>query len=305
MATQDFYIDSDFAPEVSSIVKATLGSEDDTTSGTFDNFASIRLGLTSAQTLFNFWTNASDMNNTSYEDILYRIHYTSDSGYNATAANAVPLSPDYVVGAIVTATNPEMNPDGLLTYYLPQDNLRSIAKNCFNTTRGVDLFSNEQDVLESINTQCRLALHERLVDINDTAYDSADKVVTDPSDPVDNSSLTAAPLNNPSKKIYKQLAKNVPERLADITSYAFNSTDATTNNWYKMPLIVGDNIYISVSIASPDEQKNVTNPNANDNYDARIYQIKCTIVADGDIPSPYTIGYDSALGSAGLDYPVV
>ena len=302
MSTQDFYIDSDFAPTAAGILRAILGSEDDTTSGTFDNFATIRLGQTSAQTLFNFWSNAADMNSGTYEDLLYRIHYTAASGYDETASEARPLSPDYVVGAIVTATEPEMNPDGLLKYYLPQDNLRAIAKNCFNTTRGVDLFSNEPEVLASINDQCRLALHNRLVDINDIAYDSEDKVVEDPFAPTDNSASAAFALNNPSKKIYRQLAKNVPERLADITTYAFDSEDASENNWFKMPLIVGDNIYISVAIESPPDQNTVTSPDSTTPYADRIYQIKCVIVDDADIPSPYDIVYDSALDSTGMSY---
>jgi hypothetical protein len=210
----------------------------------------------------------------------------------------VPLSPDFVVGAIMTASDPNMNPDSNLTNYLPQDYLRYLAKKLFNTTRGVDLFANETEVLQSVNTRCRVGLNQILLTYLDASAngiirDEDDFIILDPYDPVEVAGSQKV-TGNPSKKIMKQILQNDPARFVDISS---NYAVAGETYWYKMPIEVGDNLYFPVTIKAPTDQQKLTQPDSTTLIEDRTYLIRCVVVANGSIPSPYNVYSYSALPS--------
>jgi hypothetical protein len=287
---QNFYLTEEFDVSANNITAAVFDAEDTTdVSGNYPNKAEIRVEKSVIQNMFQYWTDAIDMSNAVVSDIFYRVNYTD---------SAVPLSPDFVVGAIMTASDPNMNPDSNLTNYLPQDYLRYLAKKLFNTTRGVDLFANETEVLQSVNTRCRVGLNQILLtyldaNANGIIRDEDDFIILDPYDPVEVAGSQKV-TGNPSKKIMKQILSNDPARFLDISS---NYAVAGQTYWYKMPIEVGDNLYFPVTIKAPTDQQKLTQPDSTTLIEDRTYLIRCVVVADGSIPSPYNVYSYSALPS--------
>jgi hypothetical protein len=287
---QNFYLTEEFDVSANNITAAIFDAEDTTdVSGNYPNKAEIRVEKNVIQNMFQYWTDAIDMSNAVVSDIFYRVNYTD---------SAVPLSPDFVVGAIMTASDPNMNPDSNLTNYLPQDYLRYLAKKLFNTTRGVDLFANETEVLQSVNTRCRVGLNQILLtyldaNANGIIRDEDDFIILDPYDPVEVAGSQKV-TGNPAKKIMKQILSNDPARFVDISS---NYAVAGQTYWYKMPIEVGDNLYFPVTIKAPTDQQKLTQPDSTTLIEDRTYLIRCVVVADGSIPSPYNVYSYSALPS--------
>jgi photosystem II stability/assembly factor-like uncharacterized protein len=287
---QNFYLTEEFDVSANNITAAVFDAEDTTdVSGNYPNKAEIRVEKSVIQNMFQYWTDAIDMSNAVVSDIFYRVNYTD---------SAVPLSPDFVVGAIMTASDPNMNPDSNLTNYLPQDYLRYLAKKLFNTTRGVDLFANETEVLQSVNTRCRVGLNQILLTYLDASAngiirDEDDFIILDPYDPVEVAGSQKV-TGNPSKKIMKQILQNDPARFVDISS---NYAVAGETYWYKMPIEVGDNLYFPVTIKAPTDQQKLTQPDSTTLIEDRTYLIRCVVVANGSIPSPYNVYSYSALPS--------
>ncbi len=292
---QNFYLTEEFDVSANGVTAATFDAAATTdVSGNYPNKAEIRVEKSVIQNMFQYWTDAIDMSNAVVSDIFYRVSYTN---------SVTPLSPDFVVGAIMTHSDPNMNPDSNLTNYLPQDYLRYLAKQLFNTTRGVDLFANETEVLQSVNTRCRVGLNQIFLtyldaNANGIIRDEDDFIILNPYDPVEVAGSQKV-TGNPAKKIMKQILQNDPARFVDISS---NYAVAGQTYWYKMPIEVGDNLYFPVTIKAPTDQQKLTQPDSTTLIGDRTYLIRCVVVADGIIPSPYNVYSYSALPSLTESY---
>ena len=283
-APQDFYLVEDFSCNATNVTAAYFDAEaTPDVSGNFPNKAEILVSKTVVQELFQYWTDSIDMTDVSANDILYRVYY------NAADSSNAPLSSLFVSGAIVTATAPNTNPYNLNRRYLPQDYLRFLALRLFNTTKGVDLFANETQVLMSVDERCKVALNARLSALTGEtpgaiARDRSDfKVTMDVTSPDGPSTIITGTLDttaNPSKKILRQIMQNDAQRL-DLTGAAFGA-DAS-GNWYKMPFVAGDKLYFPITITSPVNQDDLVGPRSVTIED-RTYLIKC-IVTDSALPS--------------------
>ena len=283
-APQDFYLVEDFSCNATNVTAAYFDAEaTPDVSGNFPNKAEILVSKTVVQELFQYWTDSIDMTDVSANDILYRVYY------NAADSSNAPLSSLFVSGAIVTATAPNTNPYNLNRRYLPQDYLRFLALRLFNTTKGVDLFANETQVLMSVDERCKVALNARLSALTGEtpgaiARDRSDfKVTMDVTSPDGPSTIIAGTLDttaNPSKKILRQIMQNDAQRL-DLTGAAFGA-DAS-GNWYKMPFVAGDKLYFPITITSPVNQDDLVGPRSV-TIEERTYLIKC-IVTDSALPS--------------------
>ena len=283
-APQDFYLVEDFSCNATNVTAAYFDAEaTPDVSGNFPNKAEILVSKTVVQELFQYWTDSIDMTDVSANDILYRVYY------NAADSSNAPLSSLFVSGAIVTATAPNTNPYNLNRRYLPQDYLRFLALRLFNTTKGVDLFANETQVLMSVDERCKVALNARLSALTGEtpgaiARDRSDfKVTMDVTSPDGPSTIITGTLDttaNPSKKILRQIMQNDAQRL-DLTGAAFGA-DAS-GNWYKMPFVAGDKLYFPITITSPVNQDDLVGPRSV-TIEERTYLIKC-IVTDSALPS--------------------
>jgi hypothetical protein len=282
MATpQNFFLVDELSSTASLIQAATFdaGSTTDV-SGLYPYKAQIRVEESVFQNMFQYWSDAKDMTDVVAEDILYKL---------VTPGHA--LSPDFVVGAIQYET--DLNPDNLLTNYLPQNFLRHLALHLFNTTRGVDLFSNEQAVLESIDARCKVALINKLSSLDaNGVLDAGSFPIADPAVPVRAAGAIALVHSNPSLLVMKHLLNNDPSRFSDITPYQVGLT-----NWFKMAIKAGDSVNFPITIQAPTDQQKLVLPASSTPIPDLTILIKCVVVANGTIPVPYIINSSSALSS--------
>jgi hypothetical protein len=260
MTSIDFYLNSEFLTTATGLTAGTVTSGATTDNTTlYDCKAGCNITLATAQSLFQFQTDSLDMNDTAKDDILYKLNYTTST---------TPLTSDFITNTIMTNGGISI---ANATKNIPNDFLGYVANAIFGTPKGVDLFTNEETVLASIQTQSVAAFNTKLLEL------AGHGALTYTDLPVD---LTATPRTigttavvngNPSKKIFDHIMTSQNTRFADITSYEIDST-----GWFKMPILVGDSINFVLSITSPNDRSITGSTTAITN---RRYQIKMTVVA--------------------------
>ena len=185
----------------------------DTTAFTADATAEFSLPVAFFRNLFQYHTDASDVDDVVSTDTLYKVNY---------ATTSTQITSNFITNTIVTANNQDSN---AVAQDLARDYVRYLAYKLFRTAQGVDLFDNETELRTNLTAECRAKLHAKFVEL-------ADEGVLDA-----NSSLA-----NPSMKLLKQIIHIAPDRLSDAT-ISFVPIDGpidTETEWFEMPLIAGD-----------------------------------------------------------------
>lgn len=252
MPAIDFFLNAEFLSSATGLTAGTVtsGTTSDDAS-LYDCKAGCDISLATAQGLFQFQTDSLDMTDTASEDILYKINYTT---------SATPLSADFVANTLMTANGITIDN---ATKSIPHDFIGYIAQSLFGTSKGVDLFTNEEAMVTSVQTKSVEALDARLVALagfGALTYGGVDTTGT---------TLTNS---NPSRMVFDHIMASDNARFANITSYKIGETD-----WHKMPVSVGDSINFVLSITSPNDKTIVGS--AGTAISNRNYQIKMTVVA--------------------------
>ena len=238
MSALSFYL-----AQLNIVVDASSALLSGTDTVPFDGSANVAvtIPLENAMNIFQFKTDSTDINNVTADDIKYKVVY---SGADPTRmqfnldASAVLFAGDIYPGATNRNT----------TY----DYVRFLAQELFNTHLGVDLFSNE--------TQLR----ETLRDDFSVAFDSNMTVLAGHGE-------TNADGNSPSKSILLQVINSASDRLSQIDQdYAIENDD-----WYRCPLMVDDMLYFRLTVNAAAGQDNLTGVEA---IPARVYLIRATLV---------------------------
>jgi hypothetical protein len=219
-------------------VSATISGVD---SSSFTGHATvdINISLDSAKSMFQFYTDSVDINDTTIDDIKYKVvHTTSNNPLNIDLDLASTVS----VNPIVNSTGTNNN----LTY----DYVRYLAEELFATPNGVDLFSNEQELRNNLNSVFKANFNTVLLDlVGDDVVDATG--------------------NSPSETILNQVIKSLPGRLENITDLH------VADNWYKAPLEADDKLYFLLTVSAAANQHDLTEratPIAN-----RTYLIRATL----------------------------
>jgi hypothetical protein len=256
----DFFLNAEFMSTATGLTAGTVTSgatTDDPTA--YDCKAGCDITLATAQSLFQFQTDSVDMTDTAKDDILYKLVYTT---------SATPLTADFITNTIMTNNGISI---GSTTKNIPNDFLGYVANELFGTPKGVDLFTNEETVLTSIQNKSVEAFNAKLLELAGhgplTYTDFPVDLTTTPS----TIGATAVTNGNPSKMIFDHIMVSDNTRFADISTYEIDST-----SWYKMPILAGDSINFILSITSPNNHSITGSNTAIPN---RKYQIKMTVVA--------------------------
>jgi hypothetical protein len=177
---------------------------------------------------------------------------------------------------------------------LKHDFIRYIALQLFNTVHGVDLFQNEDDLLENITYYGEVARVGIMSVLDTVSTMSAD--ITMSMDGSGNRYLTNSSTENTniSRELMRQIIVNVPGRLE---AYATESGGALLS----VPLIDNDTLNIKVVMEPSPNQHALTNVNM---IPARTYNIKLIIknVVSSDNGTANTAVSDSTLFSNGYPY---
>jgi hypothetical protein len=243
MSALDIYLPL-FSVSVTSELATIYGEQYQALEG--DAVADVDVSTTLMQSLFQFQTDSTDINDISLNDIKYKVVYTP-------AVPPLPLgididtSSNVSVDAIPGSTGLNKN----ITY----DYLRHLALELFGTHLGVDLFNNEEHVRTTLNSNFKSALNTMLVNANGTERNSGEDTY-----------MRASLL---------QIIHYAPERLQNITNLAVGIDATSGETWYKTPFAVGDKIYFNLTVEPAATQGSST---TNATVTTRIYTIRGTLV---------------------------
>lgn len=239
--------------------------------------ANYNVKTSSMLNVFKFQSDAFDVNNVDATDIKYYVYmnaWPGDLSLNPANAHTLTSTPILATSADVVANK----------NFVKHDFVRYLAYKLFNTAYGVDLFSNESELLSDLVTKGATAASNIMTALN--AVDQASAANGTAPHAYSTNALTDT--SNFSRELLRQIAHYAPERFASIT----NSSDIQS-----IPLANGDSISFKVSISAASNQHNLTSVSGP--FDARVYQIKLTLTADG---SATQIVPDEADSSAQYPY---
>jgi hypothetical protein len=319
-APQDFYLAA-FNATTTSVKNALFYPKLETTNfSDYSANAICRMPLSIAKNIFQFWARYSDISlNDLGSDIVFRFWFDASAGddINGNPEQAYPLSLDFVKGAIVTWVDPSSVPlvDGTpvptnlwtengqsYNSTLPRDYLRYLAYKVFTNPNLEDIFSNETEVLNSIDTRARAAFDIRLDNLSSSnsntrnySWDNYEILLES-----FNRTTTKQPASeNPSSTVFQQMQNKSPERfntnanfeLADVQSPLPKVGDAS-GAWYKMPFVDGDSIYFILAITDGSGQ--LDNFGSVIPVSTRKYRIRMLLVDDDLIDNPAVDGASQA-----------
>jgi hypothetical protein len=157
---------------------------------------------------------------------------------------------------------------------LKRDYISYVAKNIFNTERGVDLFNNESDFINDFTSKCATfwtSVSSNVYNIdknNGTIYDGIDvnnnKYLT-------NSIISRHPEINLTRELMKQLA-------ADHNGRFLTMDRDTSTGLYKVPFETEDKIYFTLIIHSDPAQTSIIGNNPGSAITDRSYKIILNVV---------------------------
>lgn len=237
MAAQVFYL-SELDIDVDASLAEMAGYEPASFVG--DATAEFDLPVEFLRELFQYHTDASDVDDMVPTDTLYKLNY---------APTSTQITSNFILNTIVTENRQDSN---AVAQDLARDYVRYIAKKLFNTVMGVDLFDNETELRANLHTSCRTALHTKLCGI--AGYGPLD---SDGKGPGTEGEVSP----NPSYKLLQEIIHFVPERLNDPT-ISFVPVDGQIDSeteWFKMPLIAGDVICFLLNVDADPAQVSIIN----------------------------------------------
>lgn len=209
--------------------------------------------------VFKFQTDSFDVNNVDASDIKYYVYmnaWPADLSLNPANAHTLSSTPILPTSADVVAKR----------NFVKHDYVRYLAVRLFNTAYGVDLFSNESELLSDLVTKGATAAGNII-----TALKTVDQAsAANGSTPHKYSENNLTTTGNFSRELLRQVAHHAPARFASITDIS---------GIQSIPLQTGDSISFKVSINAATNQHLLTErPTA---IEPRSYRIKLNLTADG------------------------
>ena len=221
--------------------------------------ANYNIKTSDMRNVFKFQTDSFDVNNVDASDIKYYVYmnaWPADLSLNPANAHTLADTPILPNSTDVVAKR----------NFVKHDFVRYLAKKLFNTPYGVDLFSNETQLLEDLVTKGATAASNIITALNAVNQSSASKGST----PHRYSENDLIGTSNFSRELLRQVAHHAPERFAGISDIS---------GIQSIPLVSGDSISFKVSIAAAANQHSLTSVAGP--FDNRVYKIKLTLTEDG------------------------
>ena len=209
--------------------------------------------------VFKFQSDSFDVNNVDASDIKYYVYmnaWPADLSLNPANAHTLSTTPILADSADVVAKR----------NFVKHDFVRYLALRLFNTAYGVDLFSNESELLSDLVTKGATAAGNIVTALKAVDQASASKG----SSPHKYSENDLTSTSNFSRELLRQVAHHAPARFAGISN---------TSGIQSIPLQNGDTISFKVSITAAANQHLLTERPAA--IETRAYRIKLTLTADG------------------------
>jgi len=229
--------------------------------------------------VFKFQTDSFDVNNVDASDIKYYVYmnaWPADLSLNPANAHTLSSTPILPDSADVVAKR----------NFVKHDFVRYLALRLFNTAYGVDLFSNETQLLEDLVTKGANAAGQIISALNNVNQTSAAHGTQPHKYSTNNESGT----NNFSRELLRQVAHHAKERFAEISDIS---------GIQSIPLKADDTISFKVSISAAANQHDLTSrPNP---IETRTYKIELRLKNHPTVPASQIVP-DEADSSAQYPY---
>lgn len=238
--------------------------------------------------VFKFQTDSFDVNDLSASDIKYYV-FRDASGWPVNL-KINPAHAAMSAGAkLTTGVDASKN-------LLKHDFVRYLAESLFNTVHGVDLFSNEDALLEDIAENgyaARLAIESALDKVNTTNV--AAGYLTSAVDASGYRYTTNALTGNTNicRELMRQIANGAASRFAATAPSPLHQS---------VPLVNGDTLNFKVTVVAADNQHDLTGRTGP--FDQRVYKIQLILTGtdeSGNLLTGNVVPVDSA--SYALEYP--
>lgn len=225
---------------------------------------------TAIQKAFYFRTRSLNSNNTDQN-----IHfYVDNTKWPLLTSTINPKN-----GLVTTNTHAGSS---FITDDVGKDFLRDLALQLFGTIFGVDLFTNEEEVIGDIYSKCDVVANEIT-----TLFNSIDKISgnnsflnTDSASGEQYFDDSYTDTQNISRELFIQLLHSAPERFSNIqTDWLYNTTD---DGFYRMPILAGDKITYKLTIRPSLDQRQ-TIQTSNKILLPRSYLVSLLVVNDGNL----------------------
>ena len=205
--------------------------------------------------VFKFQSDSFDVNNVDDSDLQYYVYMNAwPADLSLNPANAHTLSSSPILSAPF-AVDENKN-------FVKHDFVRYLALRLFNTAYGVDLFSNETQLLEDLVTKGATAASNIITALK--GVDQASAAHGPDNHKYSTNALIGA--TNFTRELMQQIANAAPARFNGITN---------TTGIQSVPLQLDDTISFKVSIAAAANQHLLTErPDA---IDTRVYKIKLVL----------------------------
>ena len=255
----DFVLDT-FNGDLQMTAKALLDAGQTPETIVADAVAVYEVTANSMQNAFYFESDSRDLSDNAASDIKYYVNWPS--AYVLNPAHAYVNS-----GPIATTDADGTIPDNRLL--VKHDFIRHIAKSLFNTHLGVDLFSNEAEVVEDLASKGHAAWTGNIKPALDAV--SAGGNLVDPSGGYMTNALDTSA--NLCKVLFKQMTQMDKSRFAVLDTLAM---DSSANNLFCLPFKGGDSISFKVVVHSDSTQQSIIDGSTP--VPARSYRIKLKMV---------------------------
>jgi hypothetical protein len=256
--------------------------------------------------VFGYQTDGIDMNNLAANDLKYYVDMTQwPANLTLNPSHAMMFNPLSTGGFDIFDTQIPNNKK-----LIKHDYVRYLASKLFNSTRGVDLMSNEFELNENLTGDGSLFTSMNSYNIYNTLNNICTTATTGMSGPDANSKMyltnTTTIPTNIVRSIMGQISASDPQR--------FNNLDTSTDNTLirSVPFLADDTLNFTLTIKAASGQNTLTNVAL---IPDRVYLISL-IVTDDDVASlncqvndsafigdvPYSVFYPKTISNSSTIY---
>lgn len=234
--------------------------------------ATIHVDLGMMRDIFTYHTDSADVVNAAETDLKFYVNSDSTAGTGFASTSLAGTSGVNPANGLVDL-NPIYNETDGSKRMVCHDFVRYLASSLFGTHFGVDLFENEQELLDHLRSLSNNATGHVWANINAVA----DAVNTEQQYSTLDANICCA--------VYRQMITQFPDRFANIAADCLDSPPTPTSQ-YHIPFLEGDTIQFKLSISPAAGQEALTGVSA---FGARTYSITLLCKETANIANPAVV----------------
>ncbi len=216
--------------------------------------AVVEVSLAEMRNIFQYHSDSLDVINAAESDLKFFVNSDDvDQGF----AGPVLINP---VNAVVDTVAPIYNHPDDNKRMVCHDFIRYLAVKLFNTHHGVDLFTNEQEMLDDLRTLANNGTGHVWKAIIDVAADANDAAGLEYS--TDDTNICC--------QVYRQMIQQFPNRFSNINSDVVDGTVEPSELKYYIPFLENDTLQFKLIITPAPGQEALTGVSS---FGSRSYSI--------------------------------